>query len=118
MNKTFFRLVVVALVLLFASNTYAQQGKKLYEDNCQSCHTIGKGNTVGPDLKGVGAKYPEAWIIKWIKNSQAMVKAKDPKAVAIFNQFNQIPMPPFESMSDADIKAVMAYVKSQSGAKK
>jgi putative heme-binding domain-containing protein len=37
----------------------AQQGKKVFEQNCMICHTLaGTGGKVGPDLTGIGAKPP------------------------------------------------------------
>jgi cytochrome c2 len=31
----------------------ADEGKAIFEEKCASCHTIGGGATVGPDLEGV-----------------------------------------------------------------
>lgn len=67
---------------------------------------------VGPALKGVNEKYDEAWLIKWIKNSQAMVKAGDAKAVKVYNENNQAVMTSFENLSDDQIKSILAYIKT------
>ncbi len=78
---------------------------------CRACHTIGGGRLVGPDLKGVPDKYPEAWLIKFIQNSQAMVKAGDKRAVKIFNEYNKFPMPS-HNLTDAQVKDILLYIKN------
>ena len=35
------------------SSADVNQGKLIFEKNCVSCHTIGEGKKVGPDLKEV-----------------------------------------------------------------
>ncbi len=77
---------------------------------CKACHTIGGGRLVGPDLKGIPDKYPEAWLIKFIQNSQAMVKSGDKEAVKIFNEYNKIPMPS-HNFTDAQVKDILLYIK-------
>ena len=78
---------------------------------CKACHTIGGGRLVGPDLKGVTDKYPEAWLIKFIQNSQAMVKSGDKDAVKIFNEYSKIPMPS-HNLTDAQVKDILLYIKN------
>jgi len=78
---------------------------------CKACHTIGGGRLVGPDLKGITDKYPEAWLIKFIKNSQALVKSGDKDAVKIFNEYSKIPMPS-HNFTDAQVKDILLYIKN------
>ncbi len=78
---------------------------------CKACHTIGGGRLVGPDLKGVTDKYPQEWLIKFIQNSQAMVKAGDKRAVKIFNEYSKIPMPSHQ-LTDAQVKDILLYIKN------
>jgi mono/diheme cytochrome c family protein len=65
---------------------------------------------VGPGLKGVTEKRSEEWLLKWTKNSGELIASGDADAKAIFDEF-KIPMPPF-AISDEEIKAIYAYVKS------
>jgi cytochrome c551/c552 len=90
---------------------FSQNGKKIFEANCVACHTIGKGHLVGPDLKGVTANRNEDWLMKWIKSSQTLIRSKDPLAVALYNQNNQIVMPD-QPFSDDQIKALLDYIKT------
>ena len=89
-----------------------ENGKSLYESQCVACHAIDK-KSIGPALKGVDQRKDEAWLIKWIRNSQELVKAGDPYAVQIFNEYNKMVMTPFESFTDDDIKDILAFIKAE-----
>lgn len=104
---------IVVLILAMPSIFSKAQtpGEQLFKTNCASCHTINKGRLVGPDLSGVYDKMPEEWLISFIKSSQSMVKAGDPDAVAIFNEFNKIPMPD-NPLSDDQIRGILDYIMS------
>ena len=110
-----FRCCYLLTVSLFVSNFSFSQpdGAALFKSNCVACHSIGKGVVIGPDLKDAHKRRPEDWLIKWIKNSQAVVKSGDAYAVALFNKFNKIPMTSF-NLKDDEIKAMLAYVKAES----
>lgn len=100
-------IVFVGFGNLFAQD--AQNGKSLFESHCTSCHAIDK-KLIGPALKGTHAKYEEAWLISWIKNSTKMIQAGDPVAVKLFNDNNKVSMNSFEFLSNEEIKDIIAYV--------
>lgn len=102
---------VVLLFLLNNSVSFAQDGKALFEANCTSCHAI-KDKVIGPALAGTETRHSEEWLIKWIRNSQSLVKAGDAEAVKLFNDNNKIVMNSF-SLKDEEIKAILAYVKEE-----
>src|ERR1044072_8415637 len=77
---------------LFNTAVSAQDGEALFKANCTSCHAV-KDKVVGPALAGIQNRRSEEWLIKWIKNSQALVKAGDEYAVKIFNDNNKVMMP-------------------------
>ncbi len=104
---------LIAIAVFSLQDIQAQDGEKLFKQNCAACHSIGKGKLVGPDLHGVTELRNEQWLIKWIKGSQAMVNSGDPEAKAIFEEFNKIPMPD-QNLPDADIKGILAFIKDKS----
>ncbi len=106
--------IYIALILLLPAISFAQDGKQIFTTKCASCHTVGKGQLVGPDLKDVDKRNAEPWLLKWISGSQAMVKAKDPRALELFQKFNMIPMPD-PGLNETEIKAVLAYIKTEGG---
>ncbi len=107
--------ITSVFAILAISATYARadvaEGEKLFNANCTACHAM-NDKVVGPALKGVTEKFDEAWLIKWIKNSQALVKAGDAQAVKVFNEFNQMPMTSFEHLSDDQIKSILEFIKT------
>jgi len=105
---SFLTALLLSTNLLFAD---AAEGEKLFNANCTACHAI-NDKVVGPALKDVDKRHTEAWIIKWVKNSQAMVKSGDAEALKIYNEYNQSVMTAFPQFSDAQVKSILAYVKT------
>ncbi|UOB19010.1 cytochrome c3 family protein [Abyssalbus ytuae] len=93
---------------LFAQDGDPAKGKALFNANCAACHNLDKKMT-GPALRGVGDKYEREWLYNWIHNSSAMVKAGDPQAVAVFEEYNGSVMTPFPQLSNEDIDNIIAY---------
>ncbi|MCF8233655.1 MAG: c-type cytochrome [Bacteroidales bacterium] len=111
-RKTLLYGIFMFLLLLASQSLWAQsaaEGKKLYQ-TCKTCHTIGGGRLVGPDLKGVTERREEDWLIKFINNSQEMIQAGDPTAVELFNDYNQVPMPP-NNFSDDEVRSILKYIE-------
>ena len=96
-------------------NAVAQDGAALFRQNCAACHQIGRGRLVGPDLLNIHERRDEEWIHRFIKSSQTLVKAGDPVAVQLFEEYNKIVMPDNTHLADEDINAIMAYIKSGGG---
>ena len=106
-------LALVFLVFSFSFNAYSQdvdiaKGKSLFNANCAACHKLNK-NLIGPALAGVSAKYEKEWLYSWIKNSSAMIKAGDERAVAIWEEYNKAAMNAFPQLSNMDIDNILAY---------
>ncbi len=113
------RLFLFALILWVAGSwsttaTAQPNGADLFNNNCAACHKIDQ-DLVGPALKGISDRRDEAWLIKWVRNSQAMIASGDQYAVDLFNKWNKVAMPAYD-WTDEEIKAVLAYVKEQEAA--
>ena len=107
----FFALVI--LVFSFSFSVFSQEvdiakGKSLFNANCAACHKLNK-NLIGPALAGVSAKYEKEWLYKWIKNSNAMIKSGDERAVAIWEEWNKAAMNAFPQLTNMDIDNILAY---------
>ena len=87
-----------------------QEGKALFQQKCTACHTIGKGNLVGPDLKGVTAKRKRSWLIRWISEPDRMMAEGDSIATGLLKEFNNVPMPNME-LSSAEAESVVSYLE-------
>lgn len=108
--------IVAALLaaggLLGSQSAFAQEsGQQIFQKACAGCHSIGAGRLVGPDLAGVTDKRPEAWLIKLIRSSEALVKAGDKDAKALFEEFKM--HMPDQSLSDDQIRKVLAHIKGK-----
>ena len=107
----FFALLTLLFSLSF--NSFSQEvdiakGKSLFNANCAACHKLNK-NLIGPALAGVSAKYEKDWLYTWIKNSNAMIKSGDERAVAIWEEWNKAAMNAFPQLSNMDIDNILAY---------
>ncbi len=108
-------LLLSTLLLLgssFAMNIAAQDGKTLFSTNCAACHAVHKRST-GPALAGVEDRWPDkAKLHSWIKNNQAFLKTGDVYANNLYNEYNKTAMNLFPGLSDKDIDAILAYIKT------
>ncbi|NOK63944.1 MAG: hypothetical protein GFH27_549319n124 [Chloroflexi bacterium AL-W] len=69
------------------------EGKAIFEQKCASCHTIGGGASVGPDVAGVTALRDRDWLIRWIVEPDQMIRDGDPLALELLDEYNNLPMP-------------------------
>ncbi|HTS53504.1 MAG TPA: cytochrome c [Burkholderiales bacterium] len=93
-----------------AAGSDAAAGQQLFQEKgCTTCHTVGKGPLIGPDLAGVTTKRPHEWLQQWIAAPDAMLAKKDPYAVSLMHQFHDMPMPNL-SLSPSDVDAILAYL--------
>ncbi len=88
----------------------ASQGKSLFEQKCTTCHTIGGGNKVGPDLQGVTQQRPRDWLVKFISNPPKMIASGDPTANQLKNQFG-VEMPDLR-LPPEEVSSLIAYLAS------
>ncbi|MGY4537588.1 mono/diheme cytochrome c family protein [Mucilaginibacter sp. UYNi724] len=103
-------LVVVGLTAHAQAD--AAKGEAIFKAKCTACHKIDTrmtGPALGPQLT---SETDDAYLTKWIQNNQALIAAKNPKAVKIFNEFNQAGMTVFAELSDADVGNVITYIRA------
>src|SRR5947209_5536591 len=92
----------------------ADDGSTIFAQKCAACHTIGKGDLVGPDLKATKTEDPN-WLRQWISGPQKMIDANDPKAVALANKYKAKGVMPTLGLAPPDIDAVVSYITQQAG---
>jgi len=116
--KQFSRSVLlVAGLAICGFSAYAQgdaaKGEALFKSKCTTCHKLDQrliGPALGPQLE---SETDDKWLTKWIQNNQALIAAKDPKALKIYNEYNQSGMTVFADLSDADVTNIITYVRTE-----
>lgn len=86
-------------------------GKALFNSLCAACHKP-YAKSIGPALNGISERRSAEWIKSWIRNSSALIASGDAAAVAIFEEYNKMPMPAFPQLTDAEIGDILAYVET------
>jgi nitrite reductase (NO-forming) len=69
----------------------AAKGKAAFESKCVLCHSIGGGTKIGPDLQGVTRRHADAWLTRWLLETEKMQKS-DPAAKQLVTKY-RMPMP-------------------------
>jgi len=107
-------LIAAFAILGFSAHAQgdATKGEALFKANCTTCHKI-ESQLIGPALgPTVTEETDDKWLTKWIQNNQSLIAAKDPKALKIYNQFNQQGMTVFGQFSDGDVANILAYIRT------
>jgi protein SCO1/2 len=87
-------------------------GVLLFQSRCSACHTIGKGDAVGPDLAGVTTRRDRDWLVRYLRAPDQMLAEQDATAVALLAKYKNISMPNLH-LSDGEIAIVLAYLELQ-----
>ena len=96
--------------------TDTSTGAYLYRTRCRSCHTIGEGDRLGPDLAGVSASRPHDWLARWIREPDVMLAEGDPVATAMLPRYRNLPMPNL-GLTRSDVDSIMIYMREQDAAR-
>jgi len=99
-----------SLILLSSFGAVAQDGEKLFKQNCSSCHRIDDQKVVGPGLAGIEDRAPSReWIVKWVQDPDGMVASGDEYANTI-KDFSPTAMTAFGYLEEAQIFAILDYI--------
>jgi nitrite reductase (NO-forming) len=86
----------------------AVRGKLAFESKCLACHSIGGGDKLGPDIYKVTRRRDAAWLVRWLKDPEGMVKT-DPAGKEMLAKY-KVPMPN-QNLSEEEIREYVAYFK-------
>jgi protein SCO1/2 len=87
----------------------SRPGQALYKRLCAGCHTVGRGDRVGPDLAGVTGRRDRAWLVSYISNPERMRARKDAVALGLAAKFPAVRMPAL-GVAEADAGDLLAYI--------
>ncbi len=108
MKYTF--LVLLLSFLISYAQGDPEKGKEIFTKKCASCHTVGGGKLMGPDLQGVTAKRDLDWLRRFIQKPSALIEEKDPTALALLEEYGA-PMPDL-GLSDEEVEHLIAFLRA------
>ncbi|MEQ1489591.1 MAG: SCO family protein [Terricaulis sp.] len=85
------------------------QGAYLFRTRCRSCHTLGEGDRLGPDLAHVTTARPQAWLQRWLREPDRMIAERDPTATALMARYRGVPMPNL-GLNEEEATAILEYL--------
>ncbi len=106
--------ILLILPLFLSCPAWADSGKERFEKDCSGCHTIGGGDSGGPDLKGVAGKRSADWLERIIVEPDKLTADKDPIQLGLVKRYGG-EMPNL-GMSRKDAKKIIAYLQAVSPA--
>lgn len=80
-----------------------------FESRCASCHTIGQGDRIGPDLAHVTHRRDAAWLARYLKEPDRVRASGDPTALALSAKYGAVPMPNLR-LGDEDVDVLLRYI--------
>ncbi|WP_248919650.1 SCO family protein [Pseudomonas entomophila] len=92
-------------------------GEQLFRTRCSSCHTVGEAvpgasRGIGPDLLGVTRQREQAWLKRWLIAPDQMLAERDPLAMLLYGQYNQLAMPNLR-LGKTEVAALLAYLEEE-----
>jgi protein SCO1 len=88
------------------------EGAFLFRTRCESCHTLGGGEGLGPDLIGVTARRERSWLARWIREPDKMIEEGDPQALALYAQYRELAMPNLR-LEHTEVNALLEFLVEQ-----
>lgn len=112
-------LSALLLVPWFATKAFAIDPIKDFERNCKSCHTIGGGRLVGPDLKDVLARAQaegrgREWLVKFIVDPASMLDGGDPHATRLMEEARNVRMANIAGMTKERAESLLDLISAES----
>lgn len=89
------------------------KGEYLFKSRCTACHTVGKGDRVGPDLLNVTRLRDRAWLARYVAAPDRVLAAGDPIAKELFARYKNVRMPNL-SLSTEEVDAILPYMEQLS----
>ena len=88
-------------------------GQALFAKACATCHTIGGGDLVGPDIKDVAKRRDRAWLTRFLIAPEKMRAEKDPQLLEISKKYPGVMMPNLGLMEN-DVSDLLQYIETRS----
>ena len=95
-----------------------QETAAFFKQNCYSCHTIGGGRLVGPDLKDVTQRKERDWLVRFMLNPQAMIDRGDPYAKQLLSEARGVVMAQIAGLTRDRAGLLLDLIEAESALEK
>lgn len=107
------------VALTISNKKRLQLGKRLFLENCASCHNANLAHDMtAPALGNIDNHRDRAWLIGFTRNSVSYIEAGDSIAVCLYNAWNNAQMTAFANLTDNEINAIYDWIANKSKAKR
>lgn len=106
--------LTLAVALTAAAAAGADEAASYFRQNCMSCHTIGGGRLVGPDLKNVASRKDRIWLKNFVVNPKSFLESGDPYAAKLKEESRGAVMPNISGLDDAKATALLDLIDRES----
>lgn len=89
-----------------------------FKTNCMSCHTIGGGRLVGPDLKGLAQRKDRAWLARFVVDPEGVLASGDAYALKIQSESRGVIMPSVPGMDLDRAQALLDLIDAEGALEK
>ena len=90
-------------------------GKYVFFTECAACHTIGGGESIGPDLRGLTKIRDPQWLRKIVQVPEELLDGGDPLANALLKKYKDVRMPNLH-FDATTTDQLIGYMERQSAA--
>jgi protein SCO1/2 len=91
------------------------RGQYVFTNHCAACHTVGRGDHLGPDLLGVTAARDRDWLARFIQTPDKVRAAGDPIALALRAKYRHVVMPNL-GLNGGDANVLIEYIDRETRA--
>jgi mono/diheme cytochrome c family protein len=106
--------VALAGLLWIPQAIEAQEAVATFRQSCMSCHTVGGGRLVGPDLKSVEERQNREWLNGLIMDTKGVLAGGDAYALKLKDEAGGVVMPPIVGMTRAQAEAILDLIAAES----
>jgi cytochrome c2 len=103
-----------AVIFLTASARAADEAASYFRQNCMSCHTIGGGRLVGPDLKDVTVRRDRAWLQRFVANPKSFLDGGDSYAAKLKEEARGAVMPNISGIDETKASSLLDMIERES----
>ena len=94
--------------------TWVDNGKKMYDLKCQSCHKLNDERIVGPGWSGITTRREPVWIMNMITNVDVMLE-KDPEAQKLLEMC--LVRMPNQNVTKEEARHILEFMRHNDGVK-